>query len=503
MNEKPLERLNYYNGQRLQAADLKLEQDYHIRVRRWLNRSLYSAGIAEGLAVYAIKGQPKVRVTPGLAIDHLGREIILLEEAVIDVVDGYHGGGPYLTIRYREEVLGKSEESCRTNGHCADRPAWGGPERILAEPVLELSTGLPNEASGRIALAALKLGANCDMIDAVDLGVRRYIGEGSANKVKQYALEGVRDIDARNPAKIIFHVRGRQPTSVSLFLRAEKFPSLYYTEMGNHTHANGGTLTLPSHTHGEGTSDPAGSHTPTVTSVKANVDADVWGGMLGVIAVACGVAAPFATTAAPGFVALGTELGGVALGNFANNAINPDADFMDLTLSPNIFHHRPGDPNCQRELKSTRAVNMNIDLQPVLDHSHTIASFPANGADWVITFTGTGSSVSVGAPDAGTESYAARSAAAITYVKNVEVWVDNQQLTTEVRQQIIANSPGGTNWSEIGGGTANHELVVNGTGDIRIDFLPGVVLSEGEHTIELKVGSQGNGGRIHFNLYVE
>ena len=108
MNEKPLERLNYYNGQRLQAADFKLEQDYHIRVRRWLNRSLYPAGIAEGLAVYAIEDQPSVRVTPGLAIDHLGREIILLEEAVIDVVDGHHGGGPYLTISYREEVLGGS-----------------------------------------------------------------------------------------------------------------------------------------------------------------------------------------------------------------------------------------------------------------------------------------------------------------------------------------------------------------------------------------------------------
>ncbi len=40
MNEKPIERLQYYNGQRLEADDLKLEQEYHIRVRRWLNKSL-------------------------------------------------------------------------------------------------------------------------------------------------------------------------------------------------------------------------------------------------------------------------------------------------------------------------------------------------------------------------------------------------------------------------------------------------------------------------------
>src|SRR3954462_15690854 len=51
MTEKPVERLNYYNGQRLEASDLKLEQEYHIRVRRWLNKSLYSAGIARGLEV--------------------------------------------------------------------------------------------------------------------------------------------------------------------------------------------------------------------------------------------------------------------------------------------------------------------------------------------------------------------------------------------------------------------------------------------------------------------
>ena len=62
MNEKPLERLNYFNGQRLQAADFKLEQDYHMRVRRWLNRSLYTPGIASGLEVYAMPSAPKVRV---------------------------------------------------------------------------------------------------------------------------------------------------------------------------------------------------------------------------------------------------------------------------------------------------------------------------------------------------------------------------------------------------------------------------------------------------------
>lgn len=57
MNEKPLERLNYYNGQRLEASDFKTEQEYHIRTRRWLNKSLYTAGIARGLEVRSYKDQ--------------------------------------------------------------------------------------------------------------------------------------------------------------------------------------------------------------------------------------------------------------------------------------------------------------------------------------------------------------------------------------------------------------------------------------------------------------
>ena len=68
MIEKPIDRLNYFNGQRLEATDFKTEQDYHIRVRRWLNKSLYSAGIARGLEVHATttiaEGGSPTRVPP-------------------------------------------------------------------------------------------------------------------------------------------------------------------------------------------------------------------------------------------------------------------------------------------------------------------------------------------------------------------------------------------------------------------------------------------------------
>src|SRR4029079_13330382 len=87
MSEQPIERMKYYNGQRLEADDLKLEQEYHIRVRRWLNKSLYSAGIAAGLEVKPDLGNlQQVIVGRGLALDQDGREIILLDEQAVQVM---------------------------------------------------------------------------------------------------------------------------------------------------------------------------------------------------------------------------------------------------------------------------------------------------------------------------------------------------------------------------------------------------------------------------------
>ena len=78
--ESPLERLNYYNGQRLEAGDMRTEQDYHVRVRRWLNKSLYTPGIAAGLDVTVKEGDPhtvvgasRVGAGSGRAGDHRRR----------------------------------------------------------------------------------------------------------------------------------------------------------------------------------------------------------------------------------------------------------------------------------------------------------------------------------------------------------------------------------------------------------------------------------------------
>jgi hypothetical protein len=482
MNEKPLERLNYFNGQRLQAADFRLEQDYHIRVRRWLNRSLYTSGIASGLQVYAIKEQPRVRVMPGLAIDHLGREIILLDEQIIDVVGGHHEDdqngnghactGPYLTIRYREEVITQQDGSCMVSCDASsNRAAWGGPARILADAVLELNAQLPNESSGKIPLACLTLAPGCGKIESVDTGVRRYIGS-SAVRSQQYALEGTRDLDGDNPATIIFHLKGQQPTSVTLYLRSEEFPSLFYQEMGRHTHTMSVSLQADgahSHELGSYTTASGGSHTHAINTpfVSAQGLFDFFDSVF-----------PFKRWA----------LLAVDIREYPVVGDQPSQIGASFTIGSSGSHlHAYGSqgPN--------KLYTIDNDARSRHTHSFSQSSNSAAGVD-----DASGAAA----------RYSARSGAPLKFLEGLQVEIDDTLVTDQVLEQIRNNRPQSENWSRLGLGTGGETdpLAHTGTGAIKIDFI--VPLGEGEHTIKLALQSSKttgarNGGRVHFNLYVE
>jgi hypothetical protein len=87
------------------------------------------------------------------------------------------------------------------------------------------------------------------------------------------------------------------------------------------------------------------------------------------------------------------------------------------------------------------------------------------------------------------------------------VRVDGIDVTDAVLRQVRNNRPPTENWTALGNGTSTHPLAATGlnagTGAIRIDFLPGVTMAAGEHDVEMSVGGDRNGGRVHFNLYVE
>lgn len=129
-----LERQQFFDGQRLFAADLQMLESFH-REMRWLhNQSLHQPGIGNGFAVAGEKGDREVTVGAGYAIDDEGREIVLTETHVEPVppVAGEPDGSPVvydLTVAYPpDEYLETAETRA---GVCRDR----GAVRLREAPV--------------------------------------------------------------------------------------------------------------------------------------------------------------------------------------------------------------------------------------------------------------------------------------------------------------------------------------------------------------------------------
>lgn len=77
MPEAP-RRLSYYSGQLLTPDDFEAEQSYLLQGRRSDNRHLHGWGVVCGLGVTP-SGTGGVMIEPGLAIDGMGRQIVVPE----------------------------------------------------------------------------------------------------------------------------------------------------------------------------------------------------------------------------------------------------------------------------------------------------------------------------------------------------------------------------------------------------------------------------------------
>lgn len=96
-------RVNYFHGRVLTADELAAEQA-QTRARQWLhNRVLHGVGIATGLEVTVERNT--VLVSPGVAIDALGREIVLTEQRGLDASSVVHEshGRVQVVIAWAEE----------------------------------------------------------------------------------------------------------------------------------------------------------------------------------------------------------------------------------------------------------------------------------------------------------------------------------------------------------------------------------------------------------------
>jgi hypothetical protein len=364
---------------------------------------------------------------------------------------------------------------------------------------------VPHPGSNQIVLAQVELKDGCKSVGQIDRGERRYIGAASAATVKQYALEGERHIDKDNPGRIYFHIRGRQPSSVTLYLRAEQFSTLYYTELGQHDHGLTYSVSAPNkidgHTHNiAGHSTVAkdtqgnsidGQHPHTIGNVTANTSMSIWDGLL--------LGAPLIPFS--GFVFPGNVTTGAATAAAVANEMN-----VGLALSPRIQIAGIGNIISRDDLKTRIGLDISINDEGV--HSHFIPQAktqPNILSDNEGPPSHTHTVVATAVSNPGAIGTRVRDGVAFSFVDDLQVFIGKsvdglQNKTIPILAQLRDAQPSVT-WDQLGNGNSNHVLAQQGTGTIRLDFLPGVSFEEGEHVIDLRVVS--GGGRIHYNLYIE
>ncbi len=126
----PFERNNYFYGKLLSVDDFRLEQKYGNDKRRTLNRFLYGTGVVTGMNVVSVDDMT-ILVENGLALDSVGREIVIDEPVVrkLHMLEGFSDYEEdrntdylYLCVAYEEEetepVHSISHSGQRGNASC-------------------------------------------------------------------------------------------------------------------------------------------------------------------------------------------------------------------------------------------------------------------------------------------------------------------------------------------------------------------------------------------------
>jgi hypothetical protein len=473
MNAPPIDdartRLNYFNGQRLAASDLRAEQGYHLGMRRVLNRSLYSPGVVAGLQVEPAAPDPahpadkgwrhRVLVRHGLAFDHLGREIFLPADTQVQVQGAPSTTpgevfGNLLTISYREQRQHPVRERCIPGAACAEALVWGAPTRIMADVVFAFLDAWPNDDSGRVVLGQVELSKGCEVVRVLQ-GARRYASPVKPQKVRAISLEGEKDVALGNAKLLHFHIDGGFPESAKLHLRARAFNSLYYTELARHTHP----VALDTQSAGF---RAAHSHAIDLTTlqigdaVPAEHRHEIW---------------------APSDDG---EHGSIDIGD--------DDDPTDFRLTG------------EGGVRGGRAL-MEVKKSGAHTHNVELGNVPPSGPGGEIpthTHAVNGNTASRGfAPGL------RNGANALTYVDDLHVLLDGQDVTALIRAQLASRPGQAGAWATLGDGSPNHALAApEGTGQIDLLRL-GVELGLGTHTLEFRVLQANVGGNLQYNLYVD
>ena len=196
-----IERVNYYEQQYLRSFDLTAEQTYHLEMRRRLNLTLHLTGLIDGLELTKGQLEPglpdQVYVTPGIAIDGYGREIMRVSTFAIDedvVADNkISAPGDYdVYVAYRRELGTPPEAGYRVCNLQNQYTRWFETGRIFLsdeaqpQPTVAPTDALPDDPDA--APWPVKLGTVTVDLDSTGtaliatgvkdakLGDRNYVG---------------------------------------------------------------------------------------------------------------------------------------------------------------------------------------------------------------------------------------------------------------------------------------------------------------------------------------
>lgn len=162
-----LRRLAYFTGQLLDEGDFRAEQEYHLEGRRRHLRRMHTPGVV-GLELSVVAPRT-LQVSPGLAVDARGREIVVEETLTIAVNGAAPNASSYVTIEYGETV-----------GH-ADDP------QTVEYAIVRLAPAAPPPGDGALLLARISFDAKgnlgeLDMSGRAIAGVR--LASGSVGTVE-------------------------------------------------------------------------------------------------------------------------------------------------------------------------------------------------------------------------------------------------------------------------------------------------------------------------------
>jgi hypothetical protein len=179
-------RMNYFDRQFLRASDFIAQRDYDTDRNRRIGR-MFTPGVIEGLEISGNVGGTTVNVSPGTALDPLGRQIVMATPRVLNL-GGEAGEYDIYCIYDERETDSRLEGGVEGNTRIEEAPEF-----------IQLLTSQNAEApENGVRLARLILNASGSLVAAPDSSLRNLAGAVLPDALDLRTLRLERDGVAQN-----------------------------------------------------------------------------------------------------------------------------------------------------------------------------------------------------------------------------------------------------------------------------------------------------------------